>query len=235
MSEVIIKGVRVATGDNRTNSSGRSLGTVLSRSSITINNIVPAGGVLPVPCAGTQFYVIVQTGALLIRPSGGVFNAYTQGTGLQLEEINAFSLLEIKNENAFPVVFSLFIGFDQYIDNRLILANTGELLVARPTYPVASTAAAVNINDISGAAFQDINGNSFYALSREAIYIFNPDPGVTLLLQLSGSAVANGRAVAVIYPLTSLRYAAAGNYSLSVGGGNINAIVSELYNALPAT
>lgn len=229
----MITGVPIAGGSNRTNSSGRSLGTVLSRTSITINNIVPANSILQVPAAGTQFYVIVQTAPVSIRPSGGVFNTYEQGTGLQLEEINAFQLLEVKNENAFPVVFSLFIGFDQYIDNRVIMTNTGVALVARPTYPIPNSGTAVNINDISGTQFLDVNGNGFYALSREAIYVFNPDAGVTLLLQKTGSAVSNGLAVGIIYPLTSLRYAAAGNYSLSVGGGNINAVVSELYSAIP--
>lgn len=228
-------GVPIATGSNRTNSSGRSLGTVLSRTSITINNIVPANSILQVPCAGTQFYVVVQTAPISIRPSGGVFNVYEQGTGLQLEEINAFQLLEVKNENAFAVVFSIFVGFDQYIDNRLILTNTGQQLVANPTYPVVSAAATVAITDLAGSQFTDINGDDWYALSREAIYIFNPDPGVTLLLQLAGSVVSNGPAVAIIYPVTSLRYAASGDYSLSVGGGNINAIVSELYSAIPAT
>lgn len=230
----MINGIPVASGSNRTNSSGASLGTVKSRTSITINNIVPANSTLQVPATGTQFYVVIQSAPISVRPSGGVFNQYEQGTGLQLEEINAFQLLEVKNDNAFPVVFSLFVGFDQYIDNRLILTNTGQQLVAFPTYPVASVAAGVAINDLAGTKFADINGGQWYALSREAIYIFNPDAGVTLLLQESGSIVAGGPAVGIIYPLTSLRYAAQGDYSLSVGGGNINAIVSELYNAIPA-
>lgn len=230
----MINGIQVATGSNRTNSGGRSLGTVKSRTSLLVNNIVPAGGILPVPAAGTQFYVTISTGLIGIRPSGGVFNNYAPGTGLQLEEINAFDLLEVKNENSFAVVFQLFIGFDQFIDNRVIVNQTGQALVARPTYDTPSSAASVDIDDISGQQFSDVNGNNFYALSREAIYVFNPDAGVTLLLQESGSIVSNGPAVAIIYPQTSLRYAASGDYSLNVGGGNINAVVSELYEAIPA-
>ncbi len=225
----------VATGTNRTSSIGASLGTVKYRTSLTVNNIVPANSTLQVPGAGTQFYVVVQTAPIAIRPNGGVFNTYEQGTGLQLDEVNSFSFLEVKNDNAFPVVFSLFIGFDQYIDNRLILTNTGTRLVARPTYPTASAGTSVNINDIAGSQFTDINNHDWYALSREAIYISNLDPGVTLLLQKSGSIVSNGLAVMGIYPVTSLRSAASGDYSLSVGGGAINAIVSELYNAIPVT
>lgn len=230
----MINGIPVATGTNRTNSGGRSLGTVKSRMSLVYNGIVPASGTVPVPAAGTQFYVTVATAEISVRPSGGVFNPYAQGTGLQLEEINAFELLEVKNENAFPVVFQLFVGFDQYIDNRLILNITGQKVVMRPTYDTASTAAIVDIDDISGQPFTDINGNNFYAMAREAIYVFNPDAGVTLLLQKAGSVVSNGPAVAIIYPLTTLRLPVSGNYRLNVGGGNINAIVSEGYEALPA-
>lgn len=230
----MINGIPVATGSNRTNSSGSPLGTVLSRTSLTINNIVPANSTLQVPATGTQFYVIIQTAPLSIRPSGGVFNQYTQGTGLQLEEINAFQLLEVKNDNAFSVVFSLFVGFDQYIDNRLILGDTGQLLVARPTNSLASVATNININDISGNAFVDINGDTYYALSREAIYVFNPDTGTTLLLQKYGAVTSSGVSVACIYPTSSLRYAASGDYCLNLGGAAINAIVSELYNAIPA-
>lgn len=227
-------GLGVATGDNRTNSQGRSLGTVKARSSLVINNIVPAGGVLAVPATGTQFYVTLSTGAISIKPSGGTFNPYPVGTGLQLEEINSFDLLQVRNDTSLPVVFQLFIGFDQFIDNRLILTQTGQQLVARPTYPVANAAAAVAITDITGSQFTDINGNDWYALGREAIYISNLDPGVTLLLQESGSVVAGGPSVMAVFPVTSLRYAASGDYALSVGGGNINAIVSELYDSIPA-
>lgn len=223
-----------ATGDNRQNSSGNfaSVGP-LSRTSIIYPCVVPAGATVPVPGAGTNFYVTVATAPVMIRPLGGVFNTYTNGKGLRLQTINAFSGLEIRNTNAYPVVVQLFIGFDEFIDNTLILANTGQQLVANPTYPTASAAAAVTINDISGTAFNDINGVAWYALQREAIYVSNIDSGVTLLLQKAASVVSNGPSVIAIFPTSNLRYAAAGNYSLSVGGGNINAIVSELYQAIP--
>lgn len=231
-----MRNVPVATGSNRVNSSGNLNATgPLSRTSIIFPLIVPAGKTGAVPIAGSTFYVTVATAPVDIRPLNGVFNRYTQGQGMKVQEVNAFPALEVSNPNAFSVVVQVFVGFDNFIDNRLILANTGQQLIARPTYPTANAASVVNIDDISGAAFNDVNGNSWYALQREAIYVFNPDAGVTLLLQEAGSVVANGPAVAVIYPTTSLRYAASGNYCLNVGGGNINAIVSELYQAIPAT
>lgn len=226
-------GLGVDVSDNRTNSGGASLGSVKHRTSLIYNNVIPAGQTLPVPASGTQFYVIVCTAAIAIKPSGGVFNSYAQGKGLQLDEVNAFNLLQVRNDNAFPVAFSIFVGFDAYIDKTFILNQTGQATVAYPTYPTANSSIQVLIPDLSGQAFSDINGNQFYALSREAIYIFNPDPGVTLLLQKANSNISNGPAVGIVYPVSSLRYAASGDFSLSVGGGNINCIVSELYEAIP--
>lgn len=220
---------------NRVNSSGRSLGTVKARTSLFVSNLIPAGGTLPVPVSGTSFYVTVATAPFLIRPSGGVFNTYDVGTGLDLEEINSFSLLEVSNPNAFPVVFQLFVGFDKFIDKRLILSQTNLNVVARPTAPLPNTETAIEIDDISGQVFTDINGDEWYAIQRVALIISNTDGGVDLLLQESGSAVSNGPAIAAIFAKTSLRLEVAGDYSLSVGGGNINAVVSELYQAIPKT
>lgn len=225
----------IATGNNRLNSSGTPYIDPRARSSQQINNIVQAGQTIPVPCNGNQFYVLFSSANIDIRPSGGVFNEYTQGTGLNLPDINAFSLLEVKNNTNAAVVFALFVGFDGFIDNRLILANNLTPQVAYPTYPVASAATQINITDRSGQAFDDINGNHWYAIQRQAIMVFNPDTGVTLLLQKSGSAVSNGPAVGVIYPQTSLNFPIVGDYTISVGGGNVNAIVSEIYTSLPAT
>lgn len=224
----------IASGNNRLNSSGTPYIDPRARSSQQINNIVQAGQTLPVPCNGNQFYVLFSSANIDIRPSGGVFNEYTQGTGLNLPDINAFNLLEVKNNTAGAIVFALFVGFDGFIDNRLILANNLTPQVSFPTYPTASAAATVSIIDQSGQPITDVNGDSWYAIQRQAIMVFNPDTGVTLLLQKFGSVVSNGPAVAAIYPQTSLNYPVSGDYTLSVGGGMVNAIVSEIYTALAA-
>lgn len=217
---------------NRTSTQGVAPGNPQSRTSLFYANVIPAGGVLPVPCAGTQFYVTAATAPVSIRPSGGVFNAYEQGTGLQLDETNAFSLLEVRNDNAYPIAFQIFVGFDQYIDNRLVLGG-GQPVIGYPTYPVANAAATLDIPDKTGSVIADINGNQFYALSRVAVIICNTDTGVTLLLHKAGATLAGDPAVAAVFPTTSLRYDASGHFSLTTGGGNLNCIVSELYNAIP--
>ncbi len=227
---------RVATGDNRTTPQGRALGTVKSRTSRFISGSIAPGVTQPIPCSGSQFYVTAASRELIIRPSGGIANRYVQGTGLQLVEANAFDLLEITDDSAIvAAAFQIFVGFDQFIDNRIYLVNSLQPIVAKPTYPTASAANVIDITDVSGGAFADINGGNWYALSRVAIVIANTDAGVTLLLQNAATLVANGPSICAVYPQTTLRLDVSGNYRLSTGGGaNINAIVSELYNAIPA-
>lgn len=225
--------VGVAKGNNRINSSGAALPTIKSRTSLTYKNIVPAGGTLPIPAAGTFFYVQVATAPVKIRPSDGVFVEYEQGTGLNLDLVNSFSQLEVRNDNAAAVVVVIFVGFDGFIDNRLILQNGLLQSAVYPTYPVASAAVSIAITDRSGTQFTDSNGLNWYAIARQSILIFNTDTGVTLLLQKSMAAVAADPSIAAIYPQTSLNYPAAGNWKI-IQAAPVNAIVSETYLAVLA-
>ena len=211
------------------------MGSVKSRTSQFVANIIQPGETLPLSVAGLTFYLTVATAPLQIRPSGGTFNEYGVGTGLDLLEINSFEMLEVRNDNLFAVVFEIFVGFDEYIDKRLYLDTTSLPIITYPTYPTANAATAVLIPDLSAQVITDINGQDWYALSRVAIVIANIDSGVTLLVQQFGSVVANGPAIGAVFPLTSWQLPTAGDYQLSVGGGNVNCIVSELYQALIKT
>lgn len=223
----------IAQGSNRINSSGIALPTVKSRTSLTYKNIIQPGATLPIPSAGTFFYVQVATAPVKIRPSDGVFVEYEQGTGLNVDLVNAFSQLEIKNENAAAVVVVVFVGFDGFIDNRLILQSGLISQAVYSTYSVANTAATVDIIDLSGTAFTDANGIVWYAIQRTAILVFNTDTGVTLLLQKATAASSADASIAAIYPSTSLNYPASGDWRIR-SGANINAIVSEIYTAVLA-
>lgn len=225
----------VATGNNRIGSGGFAPATAKNRQSQLWATSIPAGATVPIALPGTQFYITASNGKINIRPSGGSFNAYQQGTGLQLILENAFSGLEVQNPNAFPVVVQMFVGFDDYIDRRLYLNNLNTPLVAFPTYSLASTAPAVGITDISGQGFFDIDGNPWLALQRAAIVISNLDTLATILVQRQGSVIQNGPAIAAVFPLTSWTEPLTGTYSLNVGGGNINALVHEIYQAIPPT
>lgn len=225
---------QVATNNNRLNNAGQFT-SPLAKSSQIFNNVVAAGGTFPISLSGTQYYLLIATLPILVRPSGGSFDTHVAGTGKQFLEQNSFDKVEIFNPNAVAVVFSIFIGWDDYIDKRLILANQQTPQVVYPTYPTPNAATSLAIPDISGSQFADINATLWIALYRVAMLFFNPDTGVTYLVQKTGAATASGPAIAAVYPQTSLRIDAEGDYALHVGGGNINAIVSEIYAAIPKT
>lgn len=222
----------VSTANNTVNTQGRPPISPKNRTSIFIANIIQAGETLPMSCAGNTFYVTVATAELQIRPSNGAFNAYSVGTGLEIDLANSFEMIEVRNDNAFAVVFQIFVGFDNYIDKRLYLDTTSLPIVAFPTFPTPNAAARVDIDDLSAQVIVDINGQEWYAISRVAIVIGNADSGVALLVQEEGSVVANGPAIGIVQPLTSWQLGVSGNYCLCTGGGNINAVVSELYQCL---
>jgi hypothetical protein len=231
---------RFSSTTNRVNTSGQPPRQGSWLGAIRLRNIVPAAtatvpGTLNLPAFGTQFYFRVLTGTLHVKTKSMTFSPYEQGEGQNFDFDNAFDLLEFRNDNAYPVVFEVCISFAGFIDNKLILSQGTNFAVAYPTYPTPSSAAVVDINDLSGTKITDINGDQWYAINREAILVFNNDTGVTLLLQLKGSVTANNLAVGIIYPVTSIRFDFSGDYCLNVGGGNINAIVSEIYNCIPAT
>ena len=198
-----------------------------------VNLPIAAGKTVNINSAGNQFYLVVATAPVNIRPDGGDFSLYQQGTGSRSNQ-TAFKLLEIQNPNSVPVVISCWVGFDSFIDNRLIISNslTPTVIYATQTAP---TATAIAINDLSASVFQDITGAYWIALQRVAFTIYNTDGGTTLYVQKPGAASSSGPAIGVVYPVTAIRFPVSGNYSLSVGGGVIPAIVSEEYIAIAYT
>ena len=209
----------IVSGNQKANQSGRQVSIPIA-----------AGASVNIVSAGNEFYVIIATAPVNIRPDGGDFVLYQQGTGNRLNKAQ-FYQLELQNPNAVPIAVSVWVGFDSFIDNRLIISNALTPTVAKPTQP-APTAASIAVNDVSGGVFTDINGNQWIAIQRVAILVFNTDSATTLYLQKAGATTASGPAIGVIYPLTPVRFDVAGNYSLSSGGGTIPAIVSELYIAV---
>ena len=97
-----------------------------------VNLPINAGQVVRINSAGNQFYLVVATAPVNIRPDGGDFSLYQQGTGSQ-SRLSDFKILEIQNPNSVPVVISCWVGFDAFIDNRLIIANTLTPSVVKPT------------------------------------------------------------------------------------------------------
>lgn len=228
-------GIPVATGNNRVSSQGNITASTAGQASRIIATSIAAGATIPFAVAGTQFYLAAASAAVNIRQHGGEFVSYVQGTGLQVKQGKAFDSMEVSNPHAFPVVIQLFVGFDGFIDNRVFNVSQTTPSVAFPTYKTATSAPAVAITDLSGQGFFDINGVAWLALARIAIVISNLDTGVTVLVQATGALTSSGPAIAAVFPLTSWVEGLSGNYSLNVGGGNINCLVHEIYQAIPPT
>jgi hypothetical protein len=184
---------------------------------------------------GQMVYIVIATAPVNVRTRGSKgtssYSLLTQGTGINDTE---FDVVDLQNPNAVPIVVQVWTGLSKFIDNRLILANQQIPQVAFPTAPTANSLTHIAINDLSGGAFTDINGVNWLALQRLAIIVCNVDSGATFLLQAAGAATATGPAVAAVYPLTSLNLPVSGDYSMDVGGGTINVIVSEIYLAILA-
>lgn len=222
----------VATGSNRINSQGNVKPyTDIGQTSRVLATSIAAGQTIPFAVSGTEFYLSAASNAVQIRQSGGEFTSYVQGTGLQVNR--GFDSLEIFNPNSFPVSFQLFVGFDGFIDHRIFNVSSTTPNVAFPTYSLPLTAVAVGITDLSGQGFFDIDGNPWLALFRQAIVISNVDPSATILVQAQDALTQNGPAIAAVFPMTSWIEPLSGNFSLNVGGGNINALVHEIYQSIP--
>jgi hypothetical protein len=190
----------------------------------------------PITFAGNQFYVVAASANVLIQPisgsSSGIATLYGVGQGCWPLS-NAFDQLIVRNPNNFAMIVQVWVGFDSFRNDQLILINSQYQAFAVPTYPTPNSSATVNITDKSGQIAQDINGNPIGLLQRVAILVFNADSGATLLLQSANATTGSGVAVGLIQPLTSLRFDFGGNYRLTNGGATVNAIVSEIYYAVP--
>ena len=185
--------------------------------------------------AGNRFYVQASSAPIGIQAvrAGNVSATNTFGTAQGQPVQDGFDTLTVKNYTLNPVVALVWVGYDDFIDNQLTLVQTTFAQVAYPTYPSANAAANVNIPDLTGTSFLDINGKKWGAIQRVCILIFNVDSGVSLILQKAGAGTGTGPGVGFIYPLTPVRFDFSGNYCLNLGGASINAIVSEIYNAIP--
>src|ERR1700744_280231 len=199
-----------------------------------INLPILAGQTVRANSRGTQAYLVVATANVNMRPLGGDFVQYGVGTGINT--VKPFNDVEIQNFNAFPVVISLWCGYDAFIDNRLIIANSSNPMVAYPTYSVPNSATFVNIVDLTGGGITDINGVKWLALYRSSIQIFNLDAGNTYKLgAFSPTGADLGKYVAAIPPSPlPISLPMSGNFTYQTGGGNVNAIIPEIYSAIPA-
>ena len=219
-----------------------------SRTSAAWPMVVPPGQTITLQAGGNTFYLVSANVSVNIRPDQGVFSAYVQGTG---KNCDFFSYLEVNNPGAQPAVLSLFVGWQDFIDNRLIISaasNSSVVFQTRPNQLIPND--AIDINDKIGQAFAS-GGKSWLAVARTAVLVFNTDPATVLyLIAKPNDLYTVATTIAVIPPQTALRYDAGGDMALVWSGvapaptkppgwnpalPYFPAIVSEIYQAIPNT
>jgi hypothetical protein len=212
----------------------KSVPVILSAATILNGQTTPSE--ISLTQAGDRFYVIATSAPVAIQSlragNVGATNSFQNGQGQTVSQ--GFDTLAIKNFNAFPIVALVWIGFEDFINDQLVLNQTSTPQVTNPTQPIATGSAGdIQIPDLSGQQFTDINGKKWYAISRVAIIISNISPSV-LTLQKFGNTSATGNAVLMIPAGLPIAHNSSGSFTISVGGGPVQAIVSEIYNSIAA-
>jgi hypothetical protein len=210
----------------------------IKRTAQIVNTIVPAGQTLPIYQAGEAFYIIFANGVVQIRPTDGTFNGYTTGTGVRADPQNNFPMLEVRNENAFAVVLSLWVGFGDYIDNRINLTSSPVVPVTVPGYDFKIGPASNNvvIPDLSATPYTDFAGNNWLLVSRASLLVSNADNSVIFALHRRGVAIQENAAFLLAFPTMSINVDVQEDIGVNEWGGASNLVgtIAELYNAIPA-
>ncbi len=189
-----------------------------------------------VTAAGSRFYVRAASGLISMQAlrAGNVGGENPFGVGQGQTVQGGFETLTVKNYNLFPVAALIWVGFEDFINDQLVLASNQTPIVCYPTQSLAGVATTIAIADISGLAFNDINGKKWLAISRAYFIVTNLDPVTPLNVQKAGSAVQNGASIDCVQPLQSHRIDTTGSFQICIGGGAINGYVSEFYYAIAA-
>ncbi len=186
---------------NRLNAAGVAIGGAgqTPKTSAQFTTTLAAGGVQNVPIAGQIFYVIDTTAQLTIRTSNGGRELYDVGTGKVCDPSETFDWIEVANNNAVPVTLTIFIGFGDYIDNRLNVVRyrpaSLQPIIDDLTDSIAATSAA-SIAANSTVMFAGTPPAGY--AQRRWIIISNLDPNSELFLQDS-----NGHNISAIEPKSS--------------------------------
>lgn len=236
------KAVGPVNDGNRVSTVGAQVQPTPNQLAGSFANTIPANSTIPVSIQGSFFYMQACSAPVQIKAGGSDFEVYAPGTGYKMPDQpqpdgtkipGSFSLIQVRNPNNFPVAFAVFIGFGEYIDNRVILQQGLQFPIMKVTYSgTPAVAGPILIPDISGQAFNDENGVTWLAISRTVLYIDNLSTVSNLTLLNSTSAVINPGNCGTIFPSTTRTFPVSGGFSLNPGGGPVQACVIEIYNAI---
>ncbi len=168
----------IVTTNNRLNTSGSPVSGVGGTSFYIYDTVAP-GQTTCYAVSGTSFYVFSSNGTLSIQPSGGYFVEYTQGTGLMKKDGNTLTQLNVQNTGATAVTFILFVGFDEFIDRRVVLVN-GPLTAAVPVQNAATKNKGTGKTTIAGGSTDTYAGTANGSAARKSITVTNNDGAQTL-------------------------------------------------------
>jgi hypothetical protein len=212
-------GAPMPAGDNRTTSGGLPSKSP-RRTSQTVTQTLAAGATTSFPIPGNNLRVIVASGPLMIRPNPGSWMTLYQGMSYKPHNKTPWTLVEVQNPSASPVVFVLFLGFGKVFDNRQI-PNLQILQRA----VVGQYTSNATIPDRSGTIITDQSGAQFYAISRQSVQIYVGLSPFLLTTYVGGITILGGATNTTSNPV-----AIQGTLSVSASASNGNVI--EIYNCI---
>lgn len=197
-----------------------------------------AGSSIAQNAYGTNAYLFICSALVNMRVRGvkygtGTYSTFSQATGIKTKV--PFDTVEIQNENAFAVAIQLWVGDDDFIDNRSNLPSSNPD-VPNIVFNGKTSPASVLIPDLSGNPFFDNNGLQWIAIQRLKIIICNQDTGGNVIqIQSQTSAAYNdGTGTLIVPALQDIEYTTGGDFSAWSAGGTIIGIISEIYQAILA-
>lgn len=189
--------------------------------------IIAAGAEINVLVPGTAFYLYSCPAMLNVRPRGGQYNPYTQGTGLFLRPNEAFPSVDVQNKNAQAIAFSIFVGWGSFIDNRLILSGSAVPVIDRISDLLSSAGSAspVTLASMASVVFLGAVPSSLY-ISRKSFQVTNLDSSNSLYVLGS-----DGNLASVVLPLTEKIYFTSSKLSLvNPNGAGVLCTYGETWN-----
>ena len=226
----VVNGKVTAQSSNRLNNSGVfAPGNSPTKSTIPYTNTLAAAGqngsTLTVPLAGDSFYVSASNGGVTIQPGGGDANTYALGTGLNVLDV-PFSQLIFTNPNAFPITFTVVVGFAEFIDKRLVLIN-GTVIPTQDAPTIASGSAALVL--AQGGGHVIFPGVSVAAFRRRQFIVYNSDGNGNPIHIYDSSG---GNIMGIVPAGTSWTLAVSGAITVqndNAASGNITVYVGETF------
>jgi len=205
-------------------------------------NLIPSSTTIEVP--GSYFYVKLTSAAIQIRLPGGSWSSYLTGDHIQVEKENAWQRLEIQNANPNPLAAAIFVGWDTFGTDRLILQSPENPQIIFPKYAssaglynaatglwdASGSAEYVDVVDLSGQLIVDTSGNQWLAIQRVGLIITNETNNWFPIIAYEARANGNEFTSCPTQQITLLPIS--GSVTIHPGTDN-TCKISEIYSVIP--